>query len=224
MASIAQYVDELMANYGKAGADARSKFEQSVSEVILDLLLQNSSRFRRLEKSTTLTFIKDDDAERLPADFRSLKKPLTERESDDSLIAMVEIVTDGEFHKRKADVNYAGRIYAFIETRQVPTPGEYLVLNGKPSETRYFKFQYYRRPSADDADIIENEGLVKEGVRAKRADMVGGEQAAESLRIYLAMKKSVIEHPGQRATGMSLRPTRKQQRLNRLMHRIGRGR
>ena len=137
---------------------------------------------------------------------------------------MVEIVTDGEFHKRKADVNYAGRIYAFIETRQVPTPGEYLVLNGKPSETRYFKFQYYRRPSADDADIIENEGLVKEGVRAKRADMVGGEQAAESLRIYLAMKKSVIEHPGQRATGMSLRPTRKQQRLNRLMHRIGRGR
>lgn len=224
MASVAQYVDELMAAYGKAGKDARDKFELSVGEVVLDLLLQNSSRFRRLERATTLTFVTGDDAEKLPSDFRSLKKPLTEREQDDKLIGPVEIVTDSEFIKRKGDAEYGGLIYAYIETRQTPTPGEYLVLNGEPTKTRYFKFQYYRRPSPSDADIIENEGLVKEGVRAKRKDMVGAEQAANSLTLYLAMKKSMIEHPGQRATGMALRPSRKQQQLNKLMHRIGRGR
>ncbi len=224
MAVINQYVDDLMAEYGRTGIDAQRKFEQSAAEVVLGLLLQNSSRFRRLEKSTTLTFVSGDDAERLPADFRSIKKPLLETKSDGTLIATVEIVSDAEFLKRKQDSTYGGLIYAYIETRQTPTPGEYLVLNADPTETRYFKFSYYRRPTRDDADIIEDEGLVSDGIRAKRADLVGVDVALQASRDFKRGKRSVIEHPGQRATGMSLKPNRSQQRLNKRMHGYGRGR
>lgn len=214
---------ELMDEFKSSSNDVRVKVERAIGEVVVNILNQNDSRFRRLEKSTTLTFVVGDDAEKLPADFRSIKKPLIEVESDGDLIATVEIVTDAEFLKRKQDPDYGGAIYARIETRQTPTPAEYLILNVEPTETRYFKLEYYRIPLGSDADVVKDPGIIKDGVRNRFPEFVGANEAGGYLIRYERGKVNLIENPAERATGMALRPNRRTQRFNRSMFRYGRG-
>jgi hypothetical protein len=224
MALNAVITTELMDEFKSSSNDVRVKVERFIGEAVVNILNQNESRFRRLEKSTTLTFVAGDDVEKLPADFRSIKKPLIEVESDGTLIATVEIVTDAEFLKRKQDLDYGGAIYARIETRQMPVAAEYLILNVEPTETRYFKLEYYRVPQASDADMINDAGVIKDGVRNRFPEFVGANEANGYLIRYERGKIGLIENPSQRATGMALRPSRRTQRYNRNMFRYGRGR
>lgn len=223
MPTISWYTTEMMDEFKSSATDVRARIERAAREVVLDILLQNDSRFRRLEKKTTLTFVANDDAEKLPADFRTMKRPFIEVDSAGKHIAEIDIVTDSEFWRRKGDENYVGVPYAMVETRQTPVAAEYLVLSALPAETRYFAFGYYRKPTGDDADMVENEGLVKNGIRSRFREFMGMDGAGVALQIYEGTKKNAIEHPGERATGLSLRPNKQQQRLNRRMHSYGRG-
>lgn len=222
MASLELIVQDLMTEFGTVGHDARLRLERFAGEVVLNILNQNSSRFRRLQKRITLTFNKDDTQKKLPADFKTHRGELVEVDSDNLFIAEFDVLDDTEFFSRKADTSRPSSTYFRIETLQagVATPGEYLIVNAKIDETRFFQVPYFRTPDENDTDIIDDAGIIKEGVRAK---VLTGDESIKHLRIYETSKKDLIEHPGERATAMVLRPNKRQQNLNRQMFKIGRG-
>lgn len=222
MATIELIVQDLMTEFGKVGVDARTRLERFTGEVVLNILNQNNSRFRRLQKRDTITFNKDDIQKKLPADFKTHRGELVEVDSDNLFVAEFDILDDTEFFTRKADTSRPSSTYFRIETLKTAglTPGEYLIANAKIDETRFFQVPYFRTPDENDADMIDDEGIIKDGVRARE---LSGDESIKHLRIYEGSKKGLIEHPGERATAMILRPNKRQQILNRIMFKIGRG-
>jgi hypothetical protein len=221
MSSPGLIVEEMMAEFGKSSAAVRQRVGQAVAEVTIDILNQNESRFRRLEKEDTITLVVGTDAYRLPPDLRTLRPIFIQLDTDGDFAAEWEIVSTPEFYRRKGDAEYGGQNYAHVETRQSPTPGEYLVFDTASTAAGSCKIFYYRRPLAGDTDIIENTSAIKEGVRSKFPKFV--EDAQSHAVQYERMKSGIKESPDTRTTGMVLKPGRRQQRTNRLMWKIGRG-
>lgn len=222
MASKAKIVADLMGEVGKTAQAVRDRLDRFTGEVTIDILNQNDGRFRRLAKTYTITLNTSDVAYRLPADFKTPKQTFIQVDSDGDFLEERAIVSEAEFYRRKGDADYSGTGYGFIETRQSPTPGEYLVLDSTPTAVGYLKLFYYRRPTENDTEIIENEAAIKEGVRARDRGL--WPDAIYHLQIYENMKKGIKESAGTRTTGMVLKPNPMQVRINRLMHRIGKGR
>ena len=145
MASLELIVQDLMTEFGTVGHDARLRLERFAGEVVLNILNQNSSRFRRLQKRTTLTFNKDDTQKKLPADFKTHRGELVEVDSDNLFIAEFDILDDTEFFSRKADTSRPSSTYFRIETLQagVGTPGEYLIANAKIAIAIVHVFEFF---------------------------------------------------------------------------------
>ena len=221
MASFGQIVEEMMVEFGKKSSAVRHRVSQAVGEITIDILNQNESRFRKLERESTITLVIGTDAYRLPADLRTIRPIFIQLDTDGDFAAEWEIVSTPEFYRRKGDAEYKGQNYAHIETRQSPIPGEYLVFDTASTTSGTCKTFYYRRPERTDTDIIENTAAIKEGVRTRFPKFV--ENAEAHIIIYERMKSGIAESPETRTTGMVLKPSHRQQRLNRLMWRIGRG-
>lgn len=221
MASQGLIVEEMMAEFGKSSSAVRHRVTMAVAEITIDILNQNESRFRKLEKELTITLVIGTEAYRLPTDLRTIRPIFIQLDTEGGFAAEWEIVSTPEFYRRKGDAEYGGRNYAHIETRQSPIPGEYLVFDAEPTATGSCKVFYYRRPLGGDTDIIENVAAIKEGVRTRFPRFV--DNAETHIIIYERMKSGIAESPETRTTGMVLKPSHQQQRLNRLMWRIGKG-
>jgi len=103
-------------------------------------------------------------------------------------------------------------------------PGYYLVIVDEPDSSEagnIYKFFYYRTPTIDDTDLIKNTTILKTGVRAQAGAY--NPNAPTDLGIYLRMKSGFVEDPLQHAHHLIVRPSRRAQRHNRLMHQRGQG-
>lgn len=219
MASFGQIVEEMMVEFGKKSSAVRHRVSQTVAEITIDILNQNESRFRKLEKESTITLVIGTDAYRLPADLRTIRPIFIQLDTEGNFAAEWEIVSTPEFYRRKGDAEYKGQNYAHIETRQSPIPGEYLVFDTEPTASGTCKIFYYRRPTGTDTDIIENTAAIKEGVRTRFPKFV--ENVETHVIIYERMKSGIAESPETRTTGMVLKPSPLHQRINRLLWKYG---
>lgn len=221
MAARSHIVEEMLTEFGVMSDAVRQRIDSAIGDITIDILCQNNSRFRKLSKTDTITIGTTTNAYKLPVDFKTAKKQCMFVDSDGDFIKKLEIVTEAEFYNRKSNPDYTGNWYAYTETRQIDSPGEYLVLNATPIETGYIKVFYYRHPNANDTDLIDNPSLIKAGVRTMFPEYVQEHQS--SFFIYENMKQNVLENPSQRSTNMSIKPTKRQQNRNRLNYRIGKG-
>ena len=224
MADRSLIVTEIMEEIGKSSPQVRTEVDRIVGEVTLDILQQNDSRFRKLRKTYPLTVNTTDKEYKLPADFKTATKFFIQVDSAGEYVGQVEIVTESEFWRRKGDSQYGGNYYAKIEVlvSHASGAGEYLVFNALHEDTSYYEFPYYRKPTEHDTDIIENSTIIKEGVRGMLSKYIPTSTA--HLTTYTRMKSGVRESPTERATGMAMMPSKVTRNLNRLLHKIGRGR
>ncbi|MFQ5454245.1 MAG: hypothetical protein ACE5D6_08675, partial [Candidatus Zixiibacteriota bacterium] len=99
--------------------------------------------------------------------------------------------------------------------------GYYLVLADDAPEATTFELDYYRKPTRNDADIIENVDIIKMGVKGSIPQYVA--DSIYSLEIYERMKRGFRENPEKFAPRLVMMPSRKIAKLNRRMHNIGQG-
>lgn len=223
MASNAQIVTEMMGEFNQTSPIVQKKVERIVGEITVDILSQNDCRFERLSKTYPISILTTSKVYRIPGDFATIKGPMVQVDSDGEFVREVEIIAPSEYYRRKADTEYAGLYYAMVETRLdgAQGPGDYLVLCDEPDANGTYKLFYFRKPQATDTDLILNTRAIKEGVRSMFPEYG---DAATSLVIYERMKSGIKESPATRVTQMALMPSKRQQKVNRKMHEIGRGR
>ncbi len=223
MASRDSIVQQMMDEFGKTSQVVRAKVERVVGEITIDILSNNFGKFRKLREVKDFDIRTTKRSYKLPGNFNSDSNQFYEVDSDGEVLREIEIVTEQRFFERKTDANYTGSIYAYIETKKSGTegPGEFLTLNGLPSATGTFRMPYYRKPTVNDTDVITNERTLKEGIRSAFSEFVPDFQT--KLVIYEKMKAGTIETPATRTTGMTLKPSKRQQQRNRNMYWIGKG-
>jgi len=221
MPSRSTYVKELMAEFGVSGSQISKKIERTVSEVALDMLLQAGARFRRLRKREDITMAVGESSIRVPSNFHTVYQ-LIQVDSDGDFVAKLDVLDDTEYYARKADSDFSGSAYCYLELRDSPSPGEYLVFNGEFTETTYYRLFYFRTPTPNDVDVIENPRILKYGVRAEYSQYYPDTRKA--IGIYEQWKSSVRPSKSRINTGMVLKPSLPTARTNRLMKKIGRGR
>ncbi len=223
MATRAEITQEMMEEFGKSSPDVRVQVERVVGEITVDILSQNDCRFHRLSAKSRLTGVIGATSSKLPGDFAATKPTFREVDVDGEFVAEREICDENLFYGRMNDADYEGLKYSYVEYRPDGTsgPGDYLVFADAFTETTYFDFPYYRKPTPDDTDIILNIRAVKEGVRSAFPEYTA--QAANSLVIYEKMKSGIGDSPILRATHLSMEPSKRVKKHNRFMRKIGRG-
>ena len=223
MSSKALLTAQLMNEFGKTSPEVRSRVESAISEIVVDLLNQNQSRFRKLNKTEDLTLTTSIKIIKLPFDYKTVDDPFIQVDSSGDFLNEVEVVSEREFYSRKGDSAYGGTNYAHIKYMSdgASGAGEYLIFDDEPTATKYYKFFYYRFPDENDTDFIENDSIVKDGVRAKFPEFV--ENYNYYAGKYEGRKQYFKEDPETRTTSMILKPSKKQQKNNRKMYKIGRG-
>lgn len=221
--SPAAVVQMIMEEFGKKDADLQKRVAIAVGDVTIDLLSQNESRFRKLQKTYTITISAGTKAYILPSDFKTAQKKFIQVDSSGDFVAELEIVTERDILLRQSEDTEVSAKSAFIEYRADGTdgPGQYLVLGAEPTATGYYKFYYYRVPTAADTDIIDNVTILKTGVKARFP--VNNPLAAQDLIVYEKMRSGFIETPETHTTQMVMRPSSRVSKHNRMMHDIGRG-
>ena len=223
MASNAEITTELMAEFNQSSPLVRQKVERAVGEVTIDILSENDCRFERLSKVQTISILTTSKSYKLPGDFATIKGSMIQVGSTGDFVREIEIISPQEYYRRLGDADYPGLYYAMIETKMdgASGPGDYLTLNDEPDEAGTYKFFYFRKPQVTDTDLIIKTRAIKEGVRAMFPEY--NPDAGQSLVIYEKMKSGIKESPATRVTHMALMPSKRQQEVNRKMHRIGRG-
>ena len=221
--SPAAVVQMIMEEFGKKDADLQKRVAIAVGDVTIDLLSQNDSRFRKLQKTYTITISAGTKSYILPSDFKTAQKKFIQVDSSGDFVAELEIVTERDILIRQAEDTEVSTRSAFIEYRADGDdgPGQYLVLGAEPESTGYYKFYYYRVPTAADTDIIDNVTILKTGVKAKFP--VNNPLAGQDIIIYEKMKSGFIETPDTHTTQMVMRPSSRVSKHNKMMHDIGRG-
>jgi len=223
MADKFRVVQELADEWGKSSPDVLAQIEAKVGEITIDLLSQNECRFAGLRKSTTQTITAGTTVYKLPYDFATIVKQTSVVDADGAFVAEFTFCDEKEFIRRLSLGGYATNRFAMIEYRVDGSdgPGWYMILGGDWDETGYLKIPYYRKPTADDTELIENETILKSGVRSQfpqfnlRAQM----DAVE----YMRRRSGFRENPDAITTSMQIKPSRRTQAKNRLQHKIGDG-
>lgn len=222
MASPAKIVSDLMNEAGKMAPEIQIKMESIVGEVTVDLLSQNGSRFAGLEKSKTLTITTSATSFILPADFRTAQPSLIEQTSDEAFVRELDVFSEREYYRRRADAGFRQDRVCYLELKVVSGSKRwYLTIGASPSSTKYYKFFYWREAQANDTDLIPNETMVKHGVRSNFPELFPNFMA--SIAIYGNMREKFKEDVGRLSTNMRIRPSLRVERINRVMHKIGRG-
>lgn len=222
MASTGKIVSDLMNEAGKMSIEVQMKMELIVGEITVDLLSQNGSRFAGLEKSEVLTITTSDTSFILPADFRTTQPSLIEQTSAGVFVRELDVFSEREYYRRRADSGFRQDRVCYIELKIVSGSKRwYLTIGSSPASEKYYKFFYWREPRTNDTDLINNEAIVKEGVRSKFPELFPAFQA--SMGAYANMRLHFREDIQRLSTNLQFKPSLRVQRINRVMHKIGRG-
>lgn len=214
-------------DYGKASPANLAKIAKWAGEITVDLLSHNQGRFKCLSRSTVFTFAAGEKSKRLPAEFNSIMRTGAQVDAAEGgeFVAKMEFVPKANYYRRIAEGRYSGFRIGYIE--ELPSgsdgPGLYLILGEAPTETIYVDFPYYRRPTADDTDLITNVAAINAGVDSKAAEFIGAERASYAIAIYEKMKSGFNEDPERTASHVVVEPNRRTGKHNRMMHIIGGG-
>lgn len=225
MATKAQIVQQLMAEFSKTSSSARGRTETIVGEITVDLLNQNESRFDALSKSYSINLVAGTTKYKLPTDFKTAKTTFYETDSDSNYKAKCLCLSKSEVFRRIDEGAYTGYRLAYIE-RDVDGPngrGDYLVFADDPDETKYIYFEYYRHPTEDDTDIIRNTHILKTGCRGGLPDLVPGgpDRSSYYSAIYERMKMSFRDVSTKRTTARIMTPNIRTGQHNKKLYDLG---
>lgn len=224
MGSKLEIVQTLALEFGKSSPEVLAQIESKVGEITVDILSQNDCRFAGLRKWQRITVGAGTKAYKVNADLASVGRHAKIVNVNGDFLYKFTIVDEGEFIEREDKAGYATTRYGWIEARDQGDqgPGFYLVLATDWQATGYIKMPYFRSPTENDTALIRNTSAVKDGVRQYFPQYVGEEKAALFGRVYSGKRKSIKESPDRVATGLHVKPPRRVQAGNRLMHKIGR--
>lgn len=224
MASKTEMVELVMDELGKDSPTARSQITRAVGGVTKDLLSQNEGRFSGLSARQNLTYTTSDTQKKLNKDFNTPKPTSLIVDSDGNYAGEFYVVSENEFYRRQANSSeYPGATYGRIErlTDGAEGDGDYLIFGAAPSATQYIRFLYYRKPTADDTNVIRNEEIVRIGTYARLKRFNSDYDL--HLKIYFTMRSGFRESPELRASRLAMRPSRRKEDYNKMMHDIGEG-
>lgn len=223
MATSAHIVQSLMDEFGKTSSAARGQIEAWVGGITVDLLSQNDGRFSKLKKSQSITIAVDTREYKINSDYNTAHKNFYQVDSDGDFTRRLTVVSEAEILERKQQDKYAGIKMAYVEyqTDGDDGPGYYLVLGEDPDAAGYYKFQYYRKPTERDTDLILNPEIVKMGVRGSANQY--NPHSEIDMATYMRMRSGFSERPGKHIKSMTVRPHRGIRTHNRNMQTIGKG-
>lgn len=223
MASTAAIVQEVLTEFGRTDQVTAARVEQKVNDIVVDLLSQNEGRFKALEKTQTISILKDVTEYRLNVDFNTAKETFYEVDSDGEYKNDCVLTQKSEINRRKKESEEVNSRICYIKHYESHPSGRgvYLVLAEKPTEDTTYEFDYYRQPRAEDIDIIKKPSTIKMGVRSGFPDL--NPKADYELAIYERRKSGFREKFIKYTPKMSVKPPRKAARFNRFMERIGQG-
>lgn len=223
MASTAVIVNEIMAEFGKSDSHTAARIEQKVGDIVIDLLSQNKGRFKGLEKTQTISILEDEREYRLSPDFNTAKQTFYEVDDDGNFKNECMVVTKGDVHRRSSEGELINSRMGYIKFFDTHTSGRgiYLVLATDPGEATIYEFDYYRKPTRKDTDLIRTPETIKLGTRGSFPAL--NQKAEYDLAVYERRKQGFKESPEKYKPKMSIKPTRKTSRFNRSMRNIGKG-
>ncbi len=223
MASRAFIVDGLMREAGKTSPKVRGLIDLKVGEITLELLSQNSGRFRGLEKTQAISVVANTQQYLLNADFFTAKKSFHQVDGDGNFMARLSIVSKTELFDRKSAKAYSGIALAYIEFLEYGPNGRgfYLHLGTDPTGTATYHLDYYREPTTADTDLIRKVTILQHGVRASLPQyFVNAEYEAA---IYIRRLQGFKESPDTHITDAVVTPNPRIAKHNQRMHDIGQG-
>lgn len=223
MASRASIVEGRMQAYGKSSAEARAKIDAKVGMITVDLLTQNQGRFTGLQKSQNISIVSGTRRYKLNADFNTARETFNELDSDGNPDSECRVINKAQLLKRLRQGRYSGVRLAWIEEDKdgADGPGKYLVLGADPTESTTYEFDYYRKPTENDTELISNTYILETGVDANMPEF--DPQADYKLTIYLKMRDGFREDPELTQPNLHFTPCDRAIRHNKRMHDIGGG-
>lgn len=224
MASVVAYVNWIMQELGKAGPDVKARVEQAVKDTVVYLLSKNDGKFTKLERVREITLAAGDTDVLLPTDYNTVSRKFIEVDSAGKFVRKILCTTEADYYDRKSagkDNEDELAYLRWVETGTV-TRGWYLTFGIASTDTRYFRFFYFRIPAPEDADLINNTVIVKTGAKSRLPDLNLSWQY--DLAIFTNMEQGFHEQgPAQNVTDLYIEPPAHIQRHNQMMHDIGQG-
>lgn len=223
MPSIDYYVNVLVAEANEDNPAIRSKLELRAREVAMELLRAGDGRFEKLKKTQTININTTDTRYLLNTDFNKVRKTFNEVDSSGNFMANIYCLSERASQRRLSDDSPIANItYVEYDPDGADGPGYYLVLAAQSSSARTFKFEYYRKYSSDDIEIIDDETTVKRGIRMGMLKQFP-DTAQNDAYIYARRLNTFGEDPEDVMTDIILVPDRHKANLYRVMWRAGRG-
>jgi hypothetical protein len=225
MASAEVLTEEIIAELGKDNPQIRSQVRTNIGDIAIDLLSQNEGEFSCLEKYEDIPLTVNNSEFLLTnGDFKRAKKKSILIDANGLYVGEIHLVSNNEFFNRQANSEqYPGTTYARIEYKEngADGSGNYLIFGTTYTTAATLRFSYYRQPTGSDVMSISNTSLIKVGVRMMMSNQKP--EWANSGAIYYGLRQSFKENIEDRATELVLRPPKKKEAYNRMMHDIGRG-
>lgn len=223
MPSKAAIASEIMVEFGKSDSQTAARVEQKVGDITIDLLSQNQGRFKGLEKTQSISIESGTSEYKLNTDFNSAKEQFYEVNSSGIVVAECTLTTSREINRRIVEGETVTHRMCFIKYYDSHDSGKgvYLVLAEEPTESATYEFEYYRKPTVEDTDIIRNTEIIKLGTRAGFPEF--NPKAAYELGIYERRKEGFKEEPEKYNPKMVVKPSRRTSKFNRIMRTIGGG-
>ncbi len=223
MPSVSWYVDSLLVECGKSSQAIKQQFERKAGEIALEIIRAAGGRFNALAKTQTISILTTTTRYKLNADFNVARKSFAEYNSDDEFVRLIYVISKTGLLKRKQDDAPSGATMCYIEFDNEAAAGRgwYLILGKAPAAATTYKFDYYRQPTEQDIDVIEDSTLMKRGIRAQFPELFTTAQV--DAAIYLKRMPNFVEDPSETMTDMVLSPSAKTRKRNRLARKIGKG-
>jgi len=216
-------VDRLISDSGKTGPEIQAKIERKVGEVALEMLQQSGGRFRTLSRTQEISINTTDLQYKLNSDFFTARTSCAEYDSSGNFVRLIYIVGKTEVLHTIENNAPAAANMCYIEFNHDGSDGRgnYLVLADEASTSCTYKFEYYREPTENDIDAIEEWSLLMRGVRASLPEFFT--TAEVDAHIYLRKLGHYQEDIGRVLTDVRMVPDQRTSKRNRLSHKIGRG-
>ena len=223
MPSISYYVNLLVAEANKDTPAFKTKLEIRVREIALELLEAGGGRFEKLKLTQTIDITTTDRKYKLNSDFNKIRKTFNAVDSNGNFVANIYCLSKRAVQRRLMDNSPLGNIcYTEYDGTGDDGPGYYLVLPALSTVTRTFEFDYYRKYTSDDVEVIDSEVMVKRGVRMGMPSIFKDEARNDGY-IYVRRLKTFGEDPEDLMTDIILVPDPQTVKRYRLNHNIGGG-
>ncbi len=222
MASKEQVVNDILQELGKSSSELRERLFQLAGEITVDLLNENDGRFHGLSGTETISIVKGVRRYRLPAKFKTPKKVFCEVDSNGEILANCYVQQKATIRRKIGEGKILAYRLCYIDyTKETTGPASYLILAASPPANTIYEFEYYRKATINDASCIENESILKTGIRGRLDPHTNPNQRTD-LVVYYRMKEGFrepIESMGEINTDL---PGLTEER-NALMNKIAKG-